>query len=139
MIVVVTGGRHYGERPGEFDRLTDALAVLHERHQITCVAHGCAKGADQIAAGWASLMRQPPAPHDIRTMPFRAEWHRMGRAAGPVRNARMIAWALQRQRAGEAVTVLACPGGRGTADCVAAATFYGLTVKTLDDVLAVAS
>ncbi len=133
MIVLVTGGRTYGEREGEFARLSDALQALHIRHGVTCVVEGGAPGADTIARGWAGLMRQRPTPTNIRSQTFRAEWDRLGAAAGPARNARMVSWLAAQPGP---TLVLACPGGRGTADCVRKARAANLTVKTLDEVLA---
>lgn len=124
MIVLVTGGRNYGERIEERERLHDALAQLRP----TCVVHGYARGADRIARQWTSN-------RDILAMGFRAEWELDGKSAGPARNARMVAWVKERLRLGESVIVLACPGGKGTADCVRQALRAGLSVKTLDEVL----
>lgn len=136
MIVLVTGGRTFGERDGEFDALCDALYDIDNETRITCVVHGHAHGADAIARGWAELRREgPPARPDIHIQGFRADWNLLGRGAGHERNARMVAWVASRAAAGERVLVLACPGGRGTADCVAKARAAGLTVKTLDEVL----
>lgn len=130
MIVLVTGGRTYGERIEERERLCDALRVLDP----TCVVHGCARGADTIAAEWARFWRAWKG-RDVREMGFRADWERLGKRAGFERNARMIAWVKERLRLGESVTVLACPGGKRTADCVRQALRAGLSVKTLDEVL----
>lgn len=132
MIVLVTGGREYGSEPGEFDRLFDALSEINQQTPIKVLVHGYARGADSVAREWGEWRRDGVIPQDIRVMGFRAEWERLGKAAGHKRNARMVEWV--KSRPGPSL-VLACPGGRGTADCVSKAKAAGLTVKTLDEVL----
>ncbi len=53
---------------------------------------------------------------------YEADWHEHGRAAGPIRNARMIA-------EGRPDLVIAFPGGRGTADMVSRARKAGIEVR----------
>ena len=132
MIVLVTGGREYGNRDSaqqsekERVQLIDALQDVHIRTPITCVVHGYANGADAIANAWA-LNRK------IKVMGFRADWRKSGRAAGPERNARMVQWCAQHADS-LGVIVLAAPGGRGTADCVRKAQAAGLRVIQLPDI-----
>ena len=46
------------------------------------VVHGAARGADTMAADWATKFRVPTEPHP-------AEWERYGKSAGPRRNTTM--------------------------------------------------
>lgn len=139
MIVLVTGGRDYGTDI-DIERLYDALYTIHGQTPITVLVHGYARGADSIAREWGEGRRQ--MGQDVSVMGFRADWdlqhhckgHRHTRlGAGHCRNGRMIAWVVAQP--GTDKLVLACPGGRGTADCVRQAKAAGLVVKTLDDVL----
>lgn len=99
--LVVTGGRDFREA-----WIVDAaLDALHDKHGITLLAHGGARGADTLAGAWA-LRRRVPAHV------FEADWNRHGKAAGHIRNGRM----LDNMRG--AVAVVAFKGGKGTADCV---------------------
>jgi hypothetical protein len=84
------------------------------RGPFRVVIHGLAPGVDREAASWAKDMGRLEAP-------FRADWHTHGKAAGPIRNQRMI-------DEGKPDLVIAFPGGRGTADMVRRARAAGLEV-----------
>ena len=126
MRLIVTGGRHYGvsdqrdsadvtaSATEERATLTRALNAFHARRTITILIHGAATGADALAREWASAQR-------IATIPFRADWKRRGRKAGPERNARMLT-------DGKPDAVLAFPGGRGTQDMIRKAMRAGVPV-----------
>lgn len=109
MRVLVTGGRDYHDRVHVWNTLCDLDAA---RGPITCVIHGAATGADTEAMLWA---------RKILHAPFVADWRQYGKAAGPMRNARMIA-------EGRPDLVVAFPGGKGTANCVAQARAAGIEV-----------
>ncbi len=109
--VLVCGGRHYADRLRVFATL-DRLA---QRMELFGVRHGAASGADALAGEWAQARGVP----EDRCP---ADWARYGRAAGPRRNAEMLA------RAPRVVCVVALPGGSGTRDMVARATEAGLPV-----------
>lgn len=61
----------------------EVLDELHARHGIDCVIEGEARGVDTFAREWA-LDRG--VPHE----PYKANWSLQHRAAGPIRNKRMI-------------------------------------------------
>jgi hypothetical protein len=127
--VLVCGGRTYGRLLGGFltiarekvDRevaaLNETLDRLHAQHGLTAIIHGGAPGADRLAGQWARRAGVP-----ITSFP--ADWHAHGRAAGPIRNRRMI-------EEGRPDLVLAAPGGRGTADCVRQARAAGIPVREI--------
>ena len=108
MRLLVCGGRGFADEPG-FNRL---MGTLIERPSV--VIHGGARGADRMAGRWA-------LNHGIPAEVYEADWDRDGKAAGPIRNARMLA-------EGKPDLVLALPGGRGTADMVAKAEAAGVPV-----------
>ena len=91
----------------------DALARA-QHVVITDVIQGGASGADQGAKRWAEAS-------EIRVRTFPADWKQYGRAAGPLRNARMLA-------EGAPDVVVAFPGGAGTKDMVRKARAAGLPV-----------
>lgn len=133
MLVLVTGGRTYKDDVPLYEALWRTLQGVPDGDTLTLV-HGHAKGADSIARDWARASRREQGK-PVREQGFRAEWWTLGAQAGPIRNARMVAWCSEKQAQGERVLVIACPGGRGTADCVAKAMGAGLRVLTLTEIL----
>lgn len=112
MRVIVCGGRNYFDR----DAVFSALDALQKQYGRLTVIQGGASGADKLAVEWC--MRQP----SIRMINEPADWKAHGRAAGPLRNQRMIDdWSPD--------LVLAFPGGRGTADMVRRARAAGVKVE----------
>jgi len=82
--------------------------------KVSVVIHGAAPGADTLAGRWAELRRVPVEA-------FPADWEKHGRAAGPIRNAPMLA-------EGKPDLVVAFPGGRGTANMCKQARAAGVKV-----------
>jgi hypothetical protein len=117
MRVLVCGGRGYDNTDHVHNTLLD---IHHKRGPISCVIHGCATGADNEAMIWAQSMDGLGGKR-IRHAPFAADWNRHGKAAGPIRNQRMI-------DEGKPDLVVAFPGGRGTADMVKRAKAAGVEV-----------
>lgn len=110
MRLIVCGGRTYRDRAAVFA----ALDRAHAKRPITLLIYGGARGADDLAFAWA-------AAHGVPSQVVIAKWDRLGPAAGPERNGRMI-------REWRAEGVIAFPGGRGTADMVRQAEAAGLPV-----------
>jgi len=109
--VLVCGGRDFDDR----DFIHNTLCALHaKRGPFAVVIHGAATGADDEAMIWAQMM-------GLKHAPFAAEWQRLGKAAGPIRNQRMI-------DEGKPDLVVAFPGGRGTADMIRRAEQAGIEV-----------
>jgi hypothetical protein len=109
MRVLVCGGRTFGD----WELLVGVLDGLKPM-QASVIIHGAAPGADTLAGRWAELRRVP-----IESFP--AEWEKHGRAAGPIRNAQMLA-------EGKPDLVVAFPGGRGTANMCKQARAAGVEV-----------
>ncbi len=101
MTIIVTGGRDLLD----FDFISRALSLWHARRPVALLVHGAAPGADTLCARWAK-------EQGIDVQPHPADWKRHGRSeAGKIRNAEML-------HAHRFATLLAFPGGSGTADCV---------------------
>jgi hypothetical protein len=98
--LLVCGGRNYSN----ITRVAQTLDRVHRVRGIAVVIHGGARGADAIAGIWAWRKR-------IEIKAYPADWHTHGRAAGPIRNQRML-------DEGRPDMVVAFKGGRGTADMV---------------------
>ena len=96
-VIIVCGGRDY-ENYGYLSRVLD---LLHSKIGIKELHHGDARGADRLAGHWARENGIPEIRHP-------ADWKRDGRAAGPIRNERML-------KAAKPTRVIAFPGGNGTA------------------------
>lgn len=106
MRILVCGGR---------DFLNFAVVVREmSKIRISAVIEGGAPGADSLGRHYADIF-------DIPTITFRADWKRHGRAAGPLRNQKML-------DEGRPDRVIAFPGGRGTADMVRRAKAAGVEV-----------
>ena len=106
MRVIVCGGRGYADGP----TVVNTLGNMN----ITTLAHGGAPGADELARVFALMAGIP-------TTEFPARWGEHGKAAGPIRNQRML-------DEFKPDAVVAFPGGRGTADMVRRATASGVRV-----------
>lgn len=110
MRVLVCGGRDYSDE----NRLFAVLDDIDKQHNITLLISGCASGADTLAMRWSLKW-------DLQVAMFPADWKKHGRAAGPIRNARMI-------DEGKPDLVVAFEGGKGTADMIRRARAAGLRV-----------
>ena len=76
MKLIVAGSRMFTD----YQLLCQTLGP--QRHRITEVLHGGARGADQLGFRWA-------LKHHIRSRCFAADWERFGKAAGVRRNHHM--------------------------------------------------
>jgi hypothetical protein len=109
--VLVCGGRDYGDRA----TLYATLDRLHAEHHFAVLIAGGARGADTLAEQWAK-------DRSIPTEIYMADWKGQGRAAGPIRNQRMLT-------EGKPDLVVAFSGGKGTAGMMALARGAGVPVK----------
>lgn len=130
MILMVTGGRRYGEfdldavladRKKETLRvvaqvkaLRDALDKIHRLRGITeLVEGGCKTGTDRLSKAWAQK-------NGIMVVTYPADWSK-GRGGGPRRNTKMV-------NESGAQGCLATEGGDGTADCISKCEKAGIPV-----------
>lgn len=107
MRVLVCGGRDFSDR-----NLVARTLAPYKRAEL--IIDGAANGADQLASEWAEVFGVP-------NLRFPADWRKHGRAAGPLRNQRMI-------DEGRPDLVVAFPGGRGTADMIRRAEQAGIEI-----------
>ncbi len=110
MRLLACGGRDYADRAF----VAECLDKAHAKRPITLLIHGGAKGADALAEDWAQANLVPSKAYE-------AQWDVYGKAAGPVRNMRMLA-------EGKPDGVVAFPGGAGTAHMAGLAIDAGLPV-----------
>jgi len=108
MRVVIAGSRDIE------DPAVVAAAITASGFTITEVVSGTARGVDRLAERWA-LCRGIPV------LRFPAEWQRLGKRAGIVRNAAMIRCAAS-SREGAVIAVWngTSPGTRHTIECARA-------------------
>jgi hypothetical protein len=144
VILLICGGRDYSMKPHDWLRLDalhfpsalspDALARCYQMQvehggptdamleaarcypgPVTAVYEGEADGADTCARAWAESRLIPARPFPVTP----ANWREHGKAAGPRRNGAMLSAAMEEaSQADDVVTVVAFPGGTGTADMV---------------------
>lgn len=121
MRVLVCGGRHYQNK----ERVWTTLDGLnHPAGSIEVLITGGARGADNLAEGWARnrgdvcILVYPVTEED---------WRRGGLAAGPMRNQRML-------DESEPELVVAFAGGSGTADMVRRARCRGVPIVYPDGI-----
>lgn len=110
MRIVVTGGRAYGNK--------EQVLVTLDAHAPTEIAHGGARGADQLADQWAKARHVPCTV-------YAADWKVQGVSAGVLRNLRML-------DEFKPDMVVAFPGGRGTAHCIEAAQHRDIMVQQVE-------
>jgi hypothetical protein len=118
--VLVCGGRDYADREAVHAALNAILGAhphivrVRPVSEYMTLIEGGAAGADTLAREWAY-------EHGVPVITFRADWKTHGRAAGPIRNQKML-------DEGQPQLVVAFPGGRGTADMVGRAQRAGIRV-----------
>lgn len=120
--MLVCGGRDFADK-ALFHRTMTGAVPWHEPDEhgnslpkeVTIIHGCCPTGADAMADDWAVVS------WCSNIMQFPADWKRHGRAAGPIRNQRMI-------DEGKPHLVIAFPGGRGTADMIRRAEAAGVRV-----------
>ena len=121
--VIVTGSRKW--------RNPRLVWQAIEASGATVIVHGdCQSGADAHAAGYAGSNRLT-----IAEVPMPAQWQDEGRAAGPLRNGRMLSLVQNLAACNYIVEVLAFPmsDGKGTQDCMRAARAAHITVKDFNE------
>jgi predicted polyphosphate/ATP-dependent NAD kinase len=106
--VLVCGGRDFRDT-AKLRRVLDGLDP-----RPTLLIHGRAVGADTLAGRWAES-------RGIPVQEYPADWDNQGKAAGAIRNRKML-------KRGQPNLVIAFAGGAGTADMVKQAIRAGVRV-----------
>lgn len=114
--VLICGGRDCLDAFNviERDMMVEIEAALLRPVTISKIVHGGARGADEDAGRWAES-------EGIKSVAVPADWKKHGKAAGPIRNRRMLI-------DHSPDIVVALPGGRGTADMIRASEEFGVPV-----------
>lgn len=112
--VLVCGGRDFADREAVSRALMPYRCQPITEPSEHIIIHGGAPGADTLVDEWADVF-------GVRKRVFLADWQKHGKAAGPIRNQRMI-------DEGKPDLVVAFPGGRGTADMISRARKAGIEV-----------
>jgi hypothetical protein len=113
MRVIVCGGRDYAD----VEVIREHLKFLQAVEPDAVIIHGAAPGADTLAGSIAGTL-------GFRVEVHPADWANYGRAAGPIRNQRMLD--------SGADLVIAFPGGRGTQDMINRAESAGVPVERIE-------
>jgi len=100
MRVLVCGGRDYNNEKKVFE----ILSKINKDTPIDCIITGGSTGADMSGTFWGRKFCN-------HVEVYYAEWDKYGRAAGPIRNQKML-------EESKPDMVVAFPGGRGTADMI---------------------
>lgn len=109
--VLIYGGRDYTDSQS----VLWALKAIDEKDGVEVVIEGEAAGADTCGRWAAKRLRIP-------VLPFKANWAKFGRRAGPIRNQQML-------DEGRPTLGLACPGGAGTADMTRRLQLAGVEIR----------
>lgn len=109
--ILVCGSREWTDRDAVFN-------FLRFLTPLNTVIHGAAPGADAIAGEVAHIF-------GANVVEYSAEWERYGKAAGIIRNQRML-------EAGKPDVVIAFGRGRGTDDMVKRAIHAGITTYRIE-------
>lgn len=100
MRLLVCGGRDYTNK----EYLYGCLDKFKETRGIDTIISGKAKGADTLAEQYAF-------DRNIMFVGYRADFARLGKKAGPLRNIQML-------KEGLPDCIMAFPGGKGTAHMI---------------------
>lgn len=107
----VCGGRFFSDQ----SMLDDAMSqIVQMRGCPARIIHGDCQGADWMAAAWGKRM-------GIGVVAVNADWATYGPKAGPLRNQLML-------DTYKPSTLIAFPGGKGTADMVRRSRKFGADV-----------
>lgn len=112
--ILITGSRYWGDARTINGAILEHIEGLDPR-EVT-VVHGSAPGADSLAAYAAEC-------YVTNVEAYPADWRTHGKAAGPIRNQKMVDLGAD--------VCLAFPeaGSRGTWDCVKRAKAAGIPVR----------
>lgn len=120
MRVLVCGSRHFDDDEHLFEVLNEINGTYDLRRNISEIIVGGAAGADTLAETFA---RDNCIPYSR----FDANWELYGRAAGPIRNRRML-----EEGKPDLVVAFLAPHSRGTKNMIGIAEKAGVPVKVVN-------
>lgn len=103
MRILITGGRNWKDYAVIHNAIIDQTVGL--RAEEVTIVHGDARGADTIAGGVARKFGMTEESHP-------ADWNTHHRAAGPIRNQKMV------DLGADYALAFLEEGSKGTADCI---------------------
>ena len=115
-VVLVCGGRDYGDRDHVFNTLDDVLNEIVADGDDMFLIQGGAAGADSIAWEWGVINR-------LWVKTYEADWDTHKRAAGPIRNKEMLE--------AEPDLIIAFPGDVGTNNMITQGQKAGIPVRKI--------
>ncbi len=86
--IIVAGGVHFNDYKALENTLDEYFKCV-SKDEIEIIS-GHARGADSLGERYAQ-------EHDIKCTVFPADWKKYGRAAGPIRNKKMLEYAMEQQ------------------------------------------
>lgn len=118
LIIVVTGSR-------KWDKPWRVHTILDSYMPYMVVEGNCRTGADLHARQWLTM-------RGLQKRSYTADWDRLGKKAGPIRNRRMLLDYYLYPN----VLLIGFPmaGGSGTQDCMRQALELGMRVENYGDV-----
>lgn len=131
--ILVTGSRHWSDPRAVTRALREVIAErAGDGHRNFVVVHGaCPAGADRFAAEFcdsAAKFFTPEGLH-ITEEAHPAEWAAHGRAAGPIRNQKMV------DLGASVCLAFPLPSSRGTVHCMERARAAGIEVRVFEGAL----
>ena len=121
--ILVTGSRTWEDRA----LLERELDVLLTEHGALTLVHGAArKGADNMAQTWGLNRRHASSYGAVTLEPHPADWGHYGNAAGPRRNAKMVALGA------DVCLAFIRDDSRGATHCARLAAQAGIPVRRFD-------
>jgi len=130
-IFVITGSRHWCGNPEQIRQLLLAFSERFAGRRLV-LFHGACPDPPTYEEGSSVDMLADAIGRELgfKVVPFRADWRRLGRRAGPVRNREMVRFAARELGIGTAFTAechgFPMPDSTGTPDCLSAARKAGL-------------
>lgn len=121
MRILITGSRNWNDAAAMQAALAKILVEFLENPvgtRMPTLVHGDCEGADLMAAAWWTALRMPTESHP-------ANWKELGRAAGPIRNQKMV------DLGADLCLAFPMPKSRGTWDCVRRAREAGIPVEII--------
>ncbi len=85
MKLIIAGSRHFDEET-VYAELVNLRISGHLMVTATEIVSGCAKGVDSAGEWYADF-------YDVSVKRFKANWGKLGNAAGPIRNRQMAEYA----------------------------------------------